>query len=113
MVREAGQHDHVRMIRVLYARQGGEPQLGIELPAVVVVAGDHDGALTCPTTAETRAATTVSRATIRSIVPRCRAASSHPGSSSRVTPAQVATGARSGNPTGAVASTASATWAER
>ena len=56
----------------------------------------------------------MSRATIRSTVPRWRAGSSSaPGSSKRVTPAQVATGASSGSPTGAVASTASATARER
>lgn len=61
-----------------------------------------------------RCATTVSRATMRRTVPWWRAGwSSQPGSSSRVTPAHVATGASSGRPAGAVASTASATARER
>ena len=55
----------------------------------------------------------MSRATIRRTVPRWRAGSPSQGSLLRVTPAHVATGASSGSPTGAVASTASATAAER
>src|SRR4051812_31021438 len=55
----------------------------------------------------------MSRATSRNTVPSCRGASSQPGSSSRVTPTQVAAGASSGRRAGAVTASASFTSADR
>jgi len=59
------------------------------------------------------AATSVSLATSRNTVPRWSAGSSQPGSSDRVTPTQVDTGANKGKPAGAVAPTVSATARDR
>jgi hypothetical protein len=47
-VRQTGQYDEVSLVRLLCPRQIRQPQLAIELPAVVVIAGHHHGATTGP-----------------------------------------------------------------
>jgi hypothetical protein len=104
LAREPAQDDEIGVVRAARPRQSSEPQLAVELDAVLVAPATTSARRpAAPTRRAMRSATTVSRAT----------GSSHPGSSSRVTPAHVATGASSGRRASAVASTAWATSSDR